>query len=99
MEFEDIEIGNTAELNLLLNKQEFLEALDTEGFCVNTQGFLTDKKTNQPVKSEDGKEIKVSVENQLALYKGSYHFVRNIAELSLFLAKNDKIKFIQKGNM
>ncbi len=96
MEFGDIKIGDTTELNILLDKQEFLEALDTEGFYVNPQGLLTDKKTNQPTKSEDGKEIKVSVENQLALYKSSYHFVRNIAELSLFLANKDKIKFVQK---
>jgi len=96
MEFENISVECTTELNLLLNKQEFLEALNSEGFYVNPQGILINKETNQPTKSEDGKEIKVSVENQLALYKSSYHFVRNIAELSLFLANKDKIKFVQK---
>ena len=96
MEFEDIAIESTTELNLILNKQEFLEALDDEGFYVNPQGLLTDKKTNQPTKSEDGKEIKVNFESELALYKSSYHFVRNIAELSLFLANKNKIKFVQE---
>lgn len=96
MEFEVIPIKEVEEVNILLNKQEFVEALTQIGFEVNTSGLLVDKETNEIVKSENGNEIKVSHENQLALYKGSYHFVRNIAELSSYLANNNKLKFTKK---
>jgi hypothetical protein len=65
-------------------------------YGTDRNGYLIEKKSGKRVLSEDGKEIKLANEKELAILKGSHIFVRNVAGYSQVLTERGLIAITEE---
>lgn len=92
-EISEITIKDLRSKELTLVTDYLKEVVPKIGYTIDSKKRLIDAKSGQLILAEDGKEIYLDNEKELALISGSHIFVRNIADYSDYLAsKALKIK-------
>ena len=76
----------------MVTPEEKRDLLTKVGYRVDKEGYLVDAKTMRRVRAEDGKEIRLDSEKELALITESHTFVRDIAGFSHILVKKRRVE-------
>jgi formylmethanofuran dehydrogenase subunit A len=82
-------------LDLFLTEEDFVKLLKEAGYQVDETGIVL--KDGKVVKSFTGKPVNIKEDKELSIIvdpkTGERVFVKNIVELSLFLASRDLLKW------
>lgn len=84
------------DFDLIVTLEEKEEIFTKIGYRLTESGFLIDKDTNEKIIAEDGKEINLRTDKEVALILGSHNFVRNIAGYSQILTERGILKVLPK---
>jgi len=80
-------------VDVFLTREGLRELLEKIGYEIDETGVVIDREVKKPVRGLNGEEININREEGIALITSSHVFVKNVAELSHFLAERGRIKF------
>lgn len=93
---EDWDKIKNSDFDLIVTPEDKEEIFAKIGYKLTEAGFLIDEKTNKKVMAEDGKEINLITDKEVALIVGTHNFVRNIAGYSQILTEKGVLKVLSK---